>query len=35
MSNIVYITTSMDGYIAKEDGNIDWLMGLPNPDKSD
>lgn len=35
MSNIVYIATSLDGYIAKEDGNIDWLMELPNPDKSD
>jgi dihydrofolate reductase len=35
MSNIVYIATSLDGYIAREDHSIDWLMDLPNPDKSD
>ena len=35
MSNTVYIATSLDGYIAREDGTIDWLMELPNPDKSD
>lgn len=35
MANIVYIATSLDGYIAKEDGNIDWLMNFPNPEKSD
>ena len=35
MSNIVYIATSMDGFIAREDGSIDWLMELPNPDNSD
>jgi dihydrofolate reductase len=35
MSNIVYIATSIDGYIAREDGSYDWLMDLPNPDKSD
>jgi dihydrofolate reductase len=35
MANIVYIATSIDGYIAKENGNIDWLMNLPNPNKSD
>jgi len=35
MSNIVYIATSIDGYIAREDHSIDWLMDLPNPDKSD
>ena len=35
MFNTVYIATSMDGYIAREDGNIDWLMKLPNPDNSD
>ena len=26
---------SIDGYIAREDGNIDWLMEMPNPDNSD
>jgi len=35
MANIIYIATSLDGYIARKDGNIDWLMELPNPDKSD
>ena len=35
MANTVYIATSLDGYIAKEDGNIDWLMNIPNPEKSD
>jgi dihydrofolate reductase len=35
MSNTVYIATSLDGYIAREDGSIDWLTELPNPDKSD
>ena len=35
MANTVYIATSLDGYIAREDGSIDWLMELPNPDKSD
>jgi dihydrofolate reductase len=35
MPNIVYIATSIDGYIAREDGSIDWLMELPNPDHSD
>jgi dihydrofolate reductase len=35
MSNIVYIATSLDGYIAREDNSIDWLIDLPNPEKSD
>jgi len=35
MSNIVYIATSLDGYIARKDGNVDWLMEIPNPEKSD
>ena len=35
MPNTVYIATSIDGYIARKDGNIDWLMELPNPDHSD
>jgi dihydrofolate reductase len=35
MSNIVYIAASIDGYIAREDGSIDWLMELPNPNSSD
>lgn len=35
MPNTVYIATSIDGYIAREDGSIDWLMELPNPGNSD
>jgi dihydrofolate reductase len=35
MSNIVYIATSLDGFIAKKDGGIDWLLNIPNPDNSD
>ena len=35
MANTVYIATSLDGYIARKDGNIDWLMEVPNPDNSD
>lgn len=32
---IVYIAVSLDGYIATEDGGIDWLTGFPNPDNND
>ena len=35
MSNCVYIATSLDGFIAAKDGGLDWLMEIPNPDKSD
>jgi len=35
MPIIVYIVTSLDGHIAKKDGNIDWLMEVPNPENSD
>lgn len=35
MANIVYIATSLDGFIAAKDGGIDWLMEVPNPDGSD
>lgn len=31
----VYIAESLDGYIAKKDGDINWLNEIPNPDKSD
>lgn len=35
MANIVYIATSLDGFIARKDGSLDWLMEYPNPEKSD
>ncbi|HXB43213.1 MAG TPA: dihydrofolate reductase family protein [Puia sp.] len=35
MANTIYIATSIDGYIARKDGTIDWLMDLPNPGNSD
>lgn len=35
MPNIIYIAASIDGYIAREDGNIDWLTEIPNPEQSD
>jgi dihydrofolate reductase len=35
MANIVYIAASLDGFIAKEDGSLDWLYEIPNPDNSD
>jgi dihydrofolate reductase len=31
----VYIATSLDGYIADKDHNIDWLMQVPNPSNDD
>jgi dihydrofolate reductase len=35
MANIVYIATSLDGYIADKDNGIDWLHSIPNPENSD
>lgn len=35
MKFIVYIATSLDGYIADKNGNIDWLTNIDNPDGSD
>ncbi len=36
MSSIkLYIASTLDGYIAKPDGNIDWLTSLPYPENSD
>lgn len=31
----LYIATTLYGYIAKPDGNLDWLHNMPNPQKVD
>jgi len=35
MANIVYIGTSLDGYIADKQGGLDWLNSIPNPEQDD
>lgn len=35
MVNIVYIATSLDGYIADKDNQMGWLHEVPNPGGSD
>ncbi|QPN89290.1 dihydrofolate reductase family protein [Proteus vulgaris] len=35
MNIVVYIATSLDGYIADKQGNIDWLTDIENPENSD
>jgi dihydrofolate reductase len=35
MSNIVYIATSLDGYISAPHGTLDWLNYIPIPEGND
>ncbi|MHA3965083.1 MAG: dihydrofolate reductase family protein [Candidatus Thorarchaeota archaeon SMTZ1-45] len=35
MTNYIYIATSLDGFIATNEGGLDWLEDIPNPEKSD
>lgn len=33
--SILYIATTLDNFIAKPDGNIDWLTSFPQPSEGD
>jgi dihydrofolate reductase len=35
MANVVFIGTSLDGYIADRDGGLDFLQSVPNPENDD
>lgn len=35
IKTVLYIAMSLDGYIAKPDGNLDWLTTVPNPSEGD
>jgi dihydrofolate reductase len=35
MTTVAFIACSIDGFIAKTDGGIDWLTSIPNPTNSD
>lgn len=32
---VLYIAQSMDGFIARKDGSLDWLTSIPNPKEGD
>ena len=32
---VLYIATSLDGFIARPDGNLDWLTSTPPPNEGD
>lgn len=35
IKTVLYIATSLDGFIARPDGNIDWLTSIPSPQEGD
>lgn len=35
IKTVLYIATSLDGFIARPDGNLDWLTSIPNPQSGD
>ena len=36
MSEIrLFIATSLDGFIARDNGSLDWLVNIPNPSQTD